>query len=134
MDYKISTQSPSVDDYYDLVKNCDLIIKDKNAIKIGLQNALYTITIYDDEKLIGMGRIVGDGATVFHIVDVAVCPTYQNNGIGKIIMTHIMSYIEKNSFKGTYVNLISEEPANYLYEKYNFRYVNENTPAMYIEY
>ncbi|WP_323703676.1 GNAT family N-acetyltransferase [Mammaliicoccus sp. Dog046] len=134
MKYTISNQRPSVNDFDQLVRSCDLIVKDKAAIEIGLQNALFNITIYNNDQLIGMGRIVGDGATVFHIVDVAVSPDYQGNGLGKIIMTHIMDYIEEHRFKGTYVNLISEMPANYLYEKYGFQYVKDSTPAMYIEY
>ncbi|MFC7086432.1 GNAT family N-acetyltransferase [Mammaliicoccus vitulinus] len=117
-----------------MIKICDLIIKDEKAIYIGLENALFNVTIYDKEKLIAMGRIVGDGATVFHIIDVAVHTAYQKQGLGKLVMDHIMSYIEENSFKGTYVNLISETPANYLYEKYGFKYVREDTPAMFIEY
>ncbi|GGH99153.1 MULTISPECIES: GNAT family N-acetyltransferase [Mammaliicoccus] len=134
MKYKISFQKPLVSDYLHLIKICDLIIKDEKAIYIGLENALFNVTIYDKEKLIAMGRIVGDGATVFHIIDVAVHTAYQKQGLGKLVMDHIMSYIEENSFKGTYVNLISETPANYLYEKYGFKYVREDTPAMFIEY
>lgn len=134
MKYKISFQKPLVSDYLHLIKICDLIIKDEKAIYIGLENALFNVTIYDKEKLIAMGRIVGDGATVFHIIDVAVLTAYQKQGLGKLVMDHIMSYIEENSFKGTYVNLISETPANYLYEKYGFKYVREDTPAMFIEY
>lgn len=134
MDYKVSFQIPTVNDYFMLVKSCNLIIKDKKAIEIGLKNALFNITIYDGNSLIGMGRVVGDGATVFHIVDIAVSPNYQNKGLGKVIMNHIMSYIDDNRFKGSYVNLISETPANFLYEKYGFNYVDETTPAMYIEY
>lgn len=134
MKYKISFQKPLVSDYLHLIKICDLIIKDEKAIYIGLENALFNVTIYDKEKLIAMGRIVGDGATVFHIIDVAVHTAYQKQGLGKLVMDHIMFYIEENSFKGTYVNLISETPANYLYEKYGFKYVREDTPAMFIEY
>ncbi|MEY9140864.1 GNAT family N-acetyltransferase [Mammaliicoccus lentus] len=134
MKYKISFQKPLVSDYLHLIKICDLIIKDEKAIYIGLENALFNVTIYDKEKLIAMGRVVGDGATVFHIIDVAVHTVYQKQGLGKLVMDHIMSYIEENSFKGTYVNLISETPANYLYEKYGFKYVREDTPAMFIEY
>ena len=134
MKYNISFQKPLVKDYIHLIVECDLIIKDEKAVRIGLENALFNITFYDEEKLIAMGRVVGDGATVFHIVDIAVHPNYQKQGLGKLVMDHIMSYIEENSFKGTYVNLISETPANFLYEKYGFKYVEENTPAMYIEY
>ncbi|WP_305752075.1 GNAT family N-acetyltransferase [Mammaliicoccus sciuri] len=134
MKFNISFQKPLVEDYINLIEACNLIIKDEKAVKIGLEKALFNITIYDEAKLIAMGRVVGDGATVFHIIDIAVHPNYQKQGLGTLVMDHIMSYIEENSFKGTYVNLISEKPANFLYEKYGFKYVEVNTPAMYIEY
>ena len=121
MKYNISFQKPLIKDYIDIIEACDLIIKDEKAVKVGLENALFNITIYDQAKLIAMGRVVGDGGTVFHIVDIAVHPNYQKQGLGKLVMDHIMSYIEENSFKGTYVNLISETPANFLYEKYGFK-------------
>lgn len=134
MNYTLSYENPTVDDYYSLVKECDLIVKDKEAIEIGLKNGLFTITIYQDNSLIGMGRVVGDGATVFHIIDVAVSPRFQGKGLGKTIMDNIMEYINDHSFKGTYVNLIAETPANYLYEKYGFQYEKDHHPAMYIEF
>lgn len=134
MDYRISKQKPDARAFCQLVKDCGLIEKDIEAIEIGLNHALFTVAVYDEGTLIGTGRVVGDGATVFHIVDVAVHPNYQGNGLGGLIMENIMTYIEEHKFKGTYVNLIAYNPANYLYEKFGFQYVKDNEPAMFIEY
>ena len=41
--------------------------------------------------MIGIGRIVGDGALNFEIVDIAVDPKYQKQRFGRIIMEHIMA-------------------------------------------
>ena len=35
---------------------------------------------------VGMGRIMGDGGTAYQIVDVAIAPAFQGQGLGKAIM------------------------------------------------
>ncbi|MEQ1962699.1 hypothetical protein ABLB69_05885 [Xenorhabdus khoisanae] len=40
-------------------------------------NSLLAICLRDQGKLIGMGRVIGDGACFFHIVDIMVDPDYQ---------------------------------------------------------
>ena len=46
----------------------------------------FNITIYEDQQLIGMGRVIGDGGTTFQIVDIAVDPDYQGQGYGRVIL------------------------------------------------
>ena len=52
------------------------------------------MTLYENDILIGMGRVIGDGGTVFQIVDIAVKDIYQGLGHGMTIMHEIMKYIE----------------------------------------
>ena len=73
--------------------NAGMSPKTREAAEKGLPNALFTVT-YDKERLIGMGRVIGDGGTVFQIVDVAVLKSYQGQGYGSQIMEHIMKYIK----------------------------------------
>ena len=49
-------------------------------------NGLFTVSAYHEEKLIGMGRLVGDGSMYWYIQDVAVLPEYQRKGIGSAIV------------------------------------------------
>ena len=44
------------------------------------------MSIYDEEKIIGLGRIVGDGAISYVVNDIMVYLEYQGQGIGKLIM------------------------------------------------
>lgn len=43
----------------------------------GIPHSLFWITLRSQGKLIGMGRVVGDGGTVVQITDIAVHPDYQ---------------------------------------------------------
>ncbi len=59
-----------------------------------LAGSLYTVLAYVDEKPVGMGRIVGDGAVISYIQDLVVLPEYQKMGIGKEVMKKLKQYVE----------------------------------------
>nr|WP_269667792.1 GNAT family N-acetyltransferase [Staphylococcus gallinarum] len=108
--------------------------KSLEAAEKGLPNALFNVTLYDNEQLIGMGRVIGDGGTAFQIIDVAVAQDYQGQGHGRTIMEEIMSYIESIAEQGSYVSLIADYPADKLYEKFGFIMTEPRSGGMYIKY
>jgi ribosomal protein S18 acetylase RimI-like enzyme len=89
------------------------------------------VTIRENEKLIGMGRIIGDGGCFYQIVDIAVDPTYQGIGLGKQIMMGLTKYLESNLPVGAYVSLIADTPADHLYKKFGFEYTAPKSVGMY---
>lgn len=129
-----SNEAPKVKDYCQLRKNAGMSVKSEAAAKKGLANACFNITIYDDNQLIGMGRVIGDGGTAFQIIDIAVEPAYQGKGYGRNILEEIMSYIESVKEKGTYVSLIADYPADKLYEKFGFQTTEPKSGGMYLLY
>jgi GNAT superfamily N-acetyltransferase len=56
---------------------------------------------------VGFGRIVGDGALFFEIVDVAVLPKQQNKGLWRMIMDALTSWLRDNAPQDAYVKLIA---------------------------
>ncbi|WP_417431505.1 GNAT family N-acetyltransferase [Kiloniella sp.] len=96
------------------------------AAKIGLPNSLYGVSVRDGEKLIAMGRVVGDGACNFEIVDVAVNPNYQGQGLGRKVVEHIDNYLSSVVLVGSYVSMIADESV--FYEKLGYKLVS---PASY---
>ncbi len=111
---------PGIEEYRNLRVRCGLSPKSLEAACTGLPNSLYSTTIREHEKLIGMGRVVGDGGCNFEVVDIAVHPDYQRAGIGQMIMTSIMSCIENNAPESAYVSLIADHHSPALYSKYGF--------------
>ncbi len=112
-------QPPDTENFLRLRKITGLSPRSNKAAELGLQNSLFAVTIFDEEKVIGMGRVVGDGGLNFEIVDIAVDPEYQGKGFGKQIMTNIMNYLDDNAPEGCYISLIADVPA--LYEKFGFK-------------
>lgn len=115
-------------------KKAGLSEKSQKAAEKGISNACFDVTIYDDDLLIAMGRVIGDGGTAFQIIDIAVEPRYQGQGYGKQVMTDIMKYISSVAEDGTYVSLMADYPADKLYEQFGFMTTEPHSCGMYIKY
>lgn len=125
---------PSPKEYNDLRLEGGVSGKSLEGAAIGLKNSLFAIFIYDNKVLVGMGRVIGDGGTVYHVVDIVVKPSYQRQGIGNFIMERITNYLEENAYPGSYVSLIADAPADKLYERFGFKYSYPNSYGMYRRY
>lgn len=68
---QIEEKIPDPAEYCALRITCGLSAMSVEAAKEGLPKSLYAVTLRDGEKLIGMGRVVGDGLHV-QVVDIAV--------------------------------------------------------------
>ena len=68
---------------------------DKKITKKALENTFYSISIYDDGKIIGYGRLIGDTICFLYIQDIMVRPEYQGNKIGTLIMNKIIEKVKK---------------------------------------
>jgi len=86
----------------------------------------------ENNRIIGMGRIVGDNAMYFYIQDIIITPEFQRQHIGSNIMTSIMHYLEKNApFKsGAFVGLMASPGLSYFYKKYGFEPLAFDSPFM----
>lgn len=126
--------APSPEDYINLRVEAGLSGKSPEAASIGLENSLFAVTVYYQSTLVAMGRLIGDGGAFFQIVDIAVKPDQQGKGLGKLVMKELMSYLEENTYEGSYVSLIADEPANKLYEQFGFSYTYPDSHGMYLKY
>ena len=78
---EIKHHIPDIDSYLRLRKNTGLSPRSRKAVELGLPNSLFAVTVYDGEKVVGMGRVIGDGGCNYEVVDVAVEPEYQGKGL-----------------------------------------------------
>lgn len=66
---------------------------DMEKLMKGIENSLEVITAWNDEELVGLIRVVGDGTTIIYIQDILISPQYKRNGIGsKLLKTIIDKY------------------------------------------
>ena len=66
-----------------------------------VSNALYTVCAYEDDRPVGMGRIVGDGAVICYVQDLVVIPDMQGKQIGSMILEKLKDYVENITEPGT---------------------------------
>ena len=128
--YSITREVPPVDDFLRLRKVAGLSERSRASAEAGLPNSLFAVTVRDAEsRVVGMGRIVGDGGCNFEVVDIAVEPACQGQGLGRLIMTEITAYLDNNVPPGAYTCLIADTP--WLYEKFGFSYCAPDLHGMH---
>ncbi len=120
-DYRLVERVPSVEDYNRVRTGAGLGRRDPAAADVGLPNTLFGVCVESGRRVVGIGRIIGDGGLFFQVVDVAVLPEHQGEGLGTMVMYALMSWLRDNAPTDAYVQLVAEEGAVTFYEKYGFR-------------
>ncbi len=97
------------------------VLSEEQAKK-ALTNSLITISAYVDDKIVGMGRLVGDGAVICYIQDLVVHPDYRKIGVGDTIMKRLLAYVQEIRIDDTEMMLclMCAKGREKFYEKYGF--------------
>lgn len=106
----------------------------KEQVARALENTLATFAAYDNEKPIGMVRVIGDCGMSFYLKDFVVIPAYQSNGIGKMLIESVEKYIRTEVGDwAVSLELISTIEAQKFYEKMGFepRPCDRDGPRMF---
>jgi acetyltransferase, GNAT family len=128
---KISYDLLNSSDYINLRINSGMGSKKSiERVETAIKNSLFIISLYDDKKLIGMGRIIGDNGISYAVTDIMVDKEYQGKGYGKLIMKEIDNYFSENTDEDCYIILIANLPADNLYSKFSFEYLPNSKCGM----
>jgi ribosomal protein S18 acetylase RimI-like enzyme len=65
--------------------------KNPASLKTAFTNSVFRCFIYEDGKLVGVGRALADGTDCSYICDVALLPSHQGLGLGKQIVSKLVS-------------------------------------------
>lgn len=95
MKIKYIERRPTADEMNRLQESVGWGRRDEKIIEEALDNTLYSLCVYDEDKLIGYGRIIGDKTIFLYIHDVMVIPEYQGRGIGKGIMEALLKQVDE---------------------------------------
>ena len=85
---KISdTRNISIEQIIELYKANQWSSAEKpNQLYNGLMNSHSLITAWDNNRLVGLGNAISDGFLVVYYPHMLVLPTYQGQGVGKMIL------------------------------------------------
>ena len=95
--------------------------QDLEVLKQAILQSLDVITVWNDNKLLGLIRAIGDGLTIVYIQDILVLNAYQNKGIASELLQRIL-----NKYKNVRQKvLLTEEDSGvrYFYEKNGFGFI-----------
>ncbi len=112
----------NVEEYNYLYNHVGWEAYDDSISKKALDNTYYSVSVYDDGKIIGYGRLIGDTICFMYIHDIMVLPEYQNKKIGTMIMNKLLDKIKeiKKENSELLVYLGASKGREGFYEKFGF--------------
>jgi GNAT superfamily N-acetyltransferase len=88
----------------------------------------YAVSAYEGERLVGTGRIIGDGVLHALLVDVIVDPDYRHRGIGSAIVERLVAECRRHRIVD--VQLFCEFGVSPFYERLGFAARPDDAPGM----
>ena len=64
-------------------------LKDKEKLRRAFDSSLYILGAFEDGRLVGFVRCVGDNEFILYIQDLIVTPSFQRKGIGRELMRRV---------------------------------------------
>lgn len=61
--------------------------KDVDNLMKAINNSLYVLTAWDNNQLVGLIRLIGDGLTIIYIQDILVLKTHKKKKIGTALVS-----------------------------------------------
>lgn len=110
---------PKVEEFIKLFNSVDWE-RDKKRVCEHKKHSTFAVSVYIDNEIVGMGRVVGDGA-YFTIYDIVVDKNYQGLGIGSIVMREIVEWYKTIKDDDTFLYVNASKSCESFYEKFGFR-------------
>ena len=118
--FTLEEEVPDPETYMSLRSGAGMRARSDEAAEKGLGGELFSVVLRLEEtgEPVGMGRVVGDGGTIFVICDMAILEEWQRMGGGSMIMDALMGYILREAPPRSYVNLMADVDG--FYERWGF--------------
>ena len=100
--------------------------------KRALDGGLINVSAKYGDRLIGMGRMVGDGAMYWYLQEIIVLPEYQKQGVGTKIVNHLGDYAVSHSTTGKFTTIggVSAKGKEEFYSKLGFEVISNGIQKM----
>ena len=120
--FELADNVLKAEDFLRLKVATGFIERPLQQVETALENGLFNVSAICDGKVVGMGRLVGDGAMYWYLQEIVVLPEYQGKGIGKSIVNRLIEYIKSTAILGTIIDvgLTAVKGKEPFYEKFGF--------------
>jgi GNAT superfamily N-acetyltransferase len=123
-----------VNEFLEIIESVGFKTYSKEQVEKALANTMYMVKAIADDKVVGIGRVVGDYSIVCCLSDICVRPDYQGKGIGLLIVNKLRSMIEEGVKPGEkmQIELTPTAGNEAFYQKAGFKYKPEKITGMYL--
>lgn len=121
----------TIAEYQQLRSTTDWLPVPDTDLSQALAGDLFSVCVYDDGTLVGMGRVIGDGVIYFYVQDIIVTPEYQNSGIGTTIMNAIEDFLKRHAGPHAFIGLMAAKGVSAYYKKFGYRVRPDEGPGMF---
>lgn len=120
--FELADNVLEAEDFVRLKVAAGFLDRPREQVEKALENGLFNVSALCDGKVVGMGRLVGDGAMYWYLQEIIVLPEYQGRGIGKSIVNRLLEHIENSLLPGTgaQIALTAVKGKEPFYEKFGF--------------
>lgn len=133
----IEYKAPTGDQWKYLVSFTTWKQHTSKTFELAAKKSLFFVTAYEENNIVGMAQVTGDGILCYSLHYVVVDVNYRNRGIGKKIVKQALNKIKETCDPDAVISLFSSSYNQPFYEKLGFhaRYYDSKGPAMlyYIE-
>lgn len=121
--FTVRLNSLEADDFIRLFQSVGWNPPGRDQVERALKHSLALFSVYENGKLIGMGRLLGDCGMSFFLKDIAILPECQRRGAGTFLLQAVLDYIGGSLPKGWYagLELLSTPGGEEFYKKLGFQ-------------
>jgi ribosomal protein S18 acetylase RimI-like enzyme len=127
---KIVRRTPTALEFESLLVSVGFRGHDPASTELALANTLFCICAMDEKEVIGLGRIVGDGAISLLLTNIMVRPSYQRRGIGTRIVRELLSCVEELPHRNIVLEVAPLPGSQEFYESLDFKSSRGAPPGM----
>ncbi|MCK9223610.1 MAG: GNAT family N-acetyltransferase [Candidatus Muirbacterium halophilum] len=103
--------------------------KDLFYIQNIMENSFPFVGVFDNDKIIGMGRAISDKVSDAYIQDIFVLEQYRGKGLGKKLVNNIINFLQNNEI--SWIGLIAKPGKTIFYENIGFEKMKDFSPMLY---
>jgi GNAT superfamily N-acetyltransferase len=116
----VSERLPTVAEYIELRTSMGWGSIGEETAKRTLQAAAFTVCLRRQDRLVGIARVMGDGAMYFFLADLIVAAELRGSGYGDRLMHAVTSYFDRSAMPGATIALVPLNGSESFYEKFGF--------------
>ena len=126
----IVERKPTVAEYESIVASVGFRGHDHGAVEIALNNTVFSVCAVEEREIVGVGRIVGDGAISFLLTNIMVRPSHQRRGIGTRIVQSLCGLMKTLPHKNMVLEVVALPELQQFYERVGFKASRNAPPGM----